>query len=364
MAMKQVQFFSEMAERQLSAREFFSNELLHLLERNFGLDEMLISYFDTKGECLSWVDKNGLYVDCAEHPYRKFFVNDVVRHTIYNEAVRDHLTYFNVEPRLYRSTDIIDAVDYDTSAYVRFLEENFNAHYSVTLAFGINAYIQVAFFKSLEQGDFTAEEMEKLNSIYVIVANSYKTFKKHEQGKIVLAIHNKIIASGDKAFLVTDDFKHILDCNETAKTYLVDIFGEIIPKDLHSDVVCDWLPMLIGDSGTHSEQIIAKRIIKNYVFKIHVFDQGYSNKIVDRYYWITISNKEDGSVAPMVENTSLTKTEQKVAELIYQGLTYKAIANELVISYHTVKKHVQNIYTKCGVNSRYELYNWLDENKK
>ena len=27
-----------------------------------------------------------------------------------------------------------------------------------------------------------------------------------------------------------------------------------------------------------------------------------------------------------------------------QGLTYKAIADELVVSYHTVKKHVQNIY--------------------
>lgn len=56
------------------------------------------------------------------------------------------------------------------------------------------------------------------------------------------------------------------------------------------------------------------------------------------------------------------KTEQRVAELMYNGLTYKAIADKLVVSYHTVKKHVQNIYTKCGVNSRFELYKWL-ENK-
>ena len=57
----------------------------------------------------------------------------------------------------------------------------------------------------------------------------------------------------------------------------------------------------------------------------------------------------------------LTHVEQRVAELMCQGLTYKAIADELVVSYHTVKKHVQNIYSKCGINSRYELYKWMED---
>ena len=48
-----------------------------------------------------------------------------------------------------------------------FLEENFRKHYSVTLAFGINAYIQAAFFKSREDGDFTEQEIEELKEIYV-----------------------------------------------------------------------------------------------------------------------------------------------------------------------------------------------------
>lgn len=40
-----------------------------------------------------------------------------------------------------------------------------------------------------------------------------------------------------------------------------------------------------------------------------------------------------------------------MARLLAKGLTYQAVADQLVVSYHTVKKHVQNIYQKCGVNS-------------
>ena len=60
--------------------------------------------------------------DCEEYPYRKFVANDVIRHVVYQDAVRDHLTYFNVLPRLYKSTDIISPVDYahpPTSAFWR-----------------------------------------------------------------------------------------------------------------------------------------------------------------------------------------------------------------------------------------------------
>ena len=61
----------------------------------------------------------------------------------------------------------------------------------MTLAFGINAYIQVSFLKTKEEGDFTPEEIEELNEIYVYVANAYKNFKKYEQVKIVTNIRTR-----------------------------------------------------------------------------------------------------------------------------------------------------------------------------
>lgn len=353
-------FFSEMSERQITTREFFSNVLLDSLARNFGLKDVLISYFDTCGKFLSWTDKNGILIDSKNHPYRKFISNDVVRNVIYHDAVRDKLTYFNVVPRLYKSTDIIDSLDYEHSVYTRFLEENFNKHYSVTMAFGINAYIQVAFFKSKEEGNFTDEEMENLKKIYIYVSNFYKNFKKHEQAKIISNIQGEIISSGERAYLITDDFMHIMSYNKMAQKYLQDILGPFIGEEFSTTTPCSWLPFLLGGDGQKTvSNRVQIRVIKNYVFKIYTYDQTYSNGIIDRYHWITISKNPENMDQPLGSNLPLTQTEQKVAELMYNGLTYKAIADELVVSYHTVKKHVQNIYTKCGVKSRFQLYQWI-----
>ena len=358
----QMNFFSEMSEHQITAREFFGNVLLDSLDRNFGLNQVLISYFNTQGKFLSWINRDGILPDKKNHPYRSFAANDVIRHTIYQDAVRDHLTFFDVVPRLYQSTAVISPADYDHSSCVRFMEEHFHSHYSVTMAFGINAYIQVAFFKSLENGDFTREEIEDLKEIYVYIANSYKNFKKYEQAKIISNIQSKIIASGEKAYLVTDDFMHIMSYNQTAQDYLKDILGTSATDQISSTSPCSWLPFLLGGSEDQvSPDQLQTRMIKNYTFKIYTYDQCYSNGITDRYHWITIAPKDLKHAPASAAGLPLTHAEQRVAELLYQGLTYRAIADELVVSYHTVKKHVQNIYTKCGINSRYELYKWLEK---
>lgn len=343
-----------MSEHQVSAREFFSTTLLDCLDKNFGLKDVLIYYFDTQGNFLSWTNKDGTLVNNPTHPYKAFVANDVIRHIVFQEAVKDNLTYFNVIPRLYKSTDIINRLDYKNSSYVRFIEQNFNFCYSVSMAFGINAYIQVVFFKPNE--DFCKQELEQLNEIYIYIANSYKNFKKYEQAKIVTHIQNKIITLNEKAYLITDDFLHVLSCNDTALIYLKDIIG--ITEPINEYDKCNWLPFLFGDyKNNETTNNCITRVFKNYIFKICTYNQSYSNKIIDKYHFIMISK-----IQCNCDNNILTQSEYKIAQLICNGLTYKAIAKELVVSYHTVKKHVQNIYTKCGVKSRFELCKHLKKN--
>jgi len=53
-----------------------------------------------------------------------------------------------------------------------------------------------------------------------------------------------------------------------------------------------------------------------------------------------------------VVDYQLTERETEVLEHLSKGLSYEQIADNLFISYGTVRKHVENIYRKLGVNNR------------
>ncbi|MBN1314856.1 MAG: hypothetical protein JXA42_05290 [Anaerolineales bacterium] len=55
---------------------------------------------------------------------------------------------------------------------------------------------------------------------------------------------------------------------------------------------------------------------------------------------------QDGLIEP------LSRRELEILGLIEEGLSNQEIAERLVITLHTVKKHSSNIYSKLGVSSR------------
>lgn len=57
----------------------------------------------------------------------------------------------------------------------------------------------------------------------------------------------------------------------------------------------------------------------------------------------------------VAQEFSLTEREFEILALLYEGDTNQSIADELVISINTVKRHIQNIYKKLSVSSRVEL---------
>ncbi len=366
---EQVKFFSEMAERQLVSKEFFTKILLDSIEENYGITGIRIFFYTPYGKFLTIREPDGQIYQYKENDIGKTIENNSVRKKIYEEGVRDKLTYFDVEPRIYLSSEMIAEDEYEESEYVKMLQEMCGGYYSATMVFGINAYIEVLFCKTKEEGNFTQDEMEVLRELFVFLGNGYKTYKKHEQSKIVSVIQNQVIALGEKAYLVVDDFLHILSYNDKAVQYLQDVLGHSIEEQMEYENTNYWLNLILGnEEGAVEHEQVRFRNVKDYVFRIQTHDQFYSNNIIDRYHWITITReKHVKQVEQSKANVRLTKTEQKVAQLLYEGLTYKEIADELVVSYHTVKKHVQNIYSKCQVSRRHELYNFFDNknmNKK
>jgi DNA-binding NarL/FixJ family response regulator len=64
------------------------------------------------------------------------------------------------------------------------------------------------------------------------------------------------------------------------------------------------------------------------------------------------STKLEGDLSP--EESNLTSREIEVLEQLAQGLSYTVIAENLFLSPYTVRKHIENIYSKLQVHSKLE----------
>jgi non-specific serine/threonine protein kinase len=63
--------------------------------------------------------------------------------------------------------------------------------------------------------------------------------------------------------------------------------------------------------------------------------------------------------ANLMEKTGLTERELEVLALLAQGLTNSQIAEKLIISPHTVNRHITNIYSKLGLTTRAEAVRYF-----
>ncbi|NVK52201.1 MAG: response regulator transcription factor [Flavobacteriaceae bacterium] len=78
-------------------------------------------------------------------------------------------------------------------------------------------------------------------------------------------------------------------------------------------------------------------------------------KIFDDLHRLSLVNNTLKPIEQHFKNYGLTKREQEIAILLFEGLTYQSIADQLFISLPTIKTHASNIYKKCKVKSRNEL---------
>jgi DNA-binding NarL/FixJ family response regulator len=58
---------------------------------------------------------------------------------------------------------------------------------------------------------------------------------------------------------------------------------------------------------------------------------------------------------PAKEQSQLNERQQEILQCIFNGMSYKLIADKLFISADTVRYHVKNIYEILHVHSRDEL---------
>lgn len=77
-------------------------------------------------------------------------------------------------------------------------------------------------------------------------------------------------------------------------------------------------------------------------------------------YWtcrqkMTATATEGRSLAQLGRDFGLTRREEEILGLIFQDMNNNELLEKLSISKNTLLKHLQNLYRKCGVSSRWDL---------
>ncbi|MEI3518485.1 MAG: helix-turn-helix transcriptional regulator, partial [Clostridia bacterium] len=85
-------------------------------------------------------------------------------------------------------------------------------------------------------------------------------------------IKDEIISSGERAYLITDDFTHVMGYSKEAVRLLTGICGEAISVQLENGGPCSWLPFLLGiDAGSAEEDgAVVKKLKISYSRSIHM----------------------------------------------------------------------------------------------
>jgi DNA-binding NarL/FixJ family response regulator len=87
-----------------------------------------------------------------------------------------------------------------------------------------------------------------------------------------------------------------------------------------------------------------------------VFTAGLAGLVLGEFRRMATSDDDAVSETP-----ALTERETEVLRLVAKGLSYKQIADRLVLSHRTVQNHVQNTLTKLQLHNRVELTRYAIE---
>ena len=88
-----------------------------------------------------------------------------------------------------------------------------------------------------------------------------------------------------------------------------------------------------------------------------VFTPGLAGLVLGEYR--RLAEGPDAAQDPAVPR--LTERETEVLRLVAKGMSYKQIAERLVLSHRTVQNHVQNTLRKLQMHNRVELTRWAIE---
>ena len=144
-----------------------------------------------------------------------------------------------------------------------------------------------------------------------------------------------------------------MDCGKAFSTGFLALFaGEFVGALVAVFLTASSADIIMFDVPVMLAGIV---ILLSYIFFFTERDFDELSQLV------TESDSIERAQEEIVERYGLSNRESEILAFALRGRTSERIAQELVISKSTVDTHLRRIYAKCGVHSRQELLDLIDE---
>lgn len=277
--------------------------------------------------------------------------------------------------RLLTTGDLIRWEEYERSTYGRFVAE-MGLYYQVCIYLYHNGeWIgHVSIFHSKEEGDFTAEESEMLSAVGECLEKLYyrQCFK---MDAAIRDFHRQYDGLNMGAALLSSDLT-VMAMNDTLPEYAKYIFShgsidihKVSSGDVFSSEDVFEVQRLINHFGsniiTKPERIWINCIRYNFQMNTKLlFVNSASGKTQSYYLLLMTRFSKIRSATSLRFLDELTPREMDVLTLVLAGADNAEAAEQMHVSIHTVKTHLEHIYRKFSVTNKAELFAMLYGGKK
>lgn len=94
---------------------------------------------------------------------------------------------------------------------------------------------------------------------------------------------------------------------------------------------------------------------KDELFILNLIGDHLNSRFYREFTKCETGETGDELLLGLINEYGLTGREAEVLQLMFHDMSNEDIADQLCISYNTLKKHMQNLYRKFGASSRWEL---------
>jgi DNA-binding CsgD family transcriptional regulator len=218
----------------------------------------------------------------------------------------------------------------------------------------------ITMLRSKDMGEFSEDELLILSKINTLISGDLKVQLDIEKTAYEYNTFGKSMNQMPIGLVILDSKLSPLYFNEAARSF----FAEISGGGTDADSVQRSIRLLVSTlppsdayaCPCHTVDICDRSV------KITLFPARGVTNTVETVYALHITHPFlPDRKRLLVRHFGLTSRETEIVKLIENGYSNQGISDALIISLHTVKTHIENIYKKMKVNSRTSMIHKINE---